>query len=282
MIIRMLKIFSMSIVVMISFFVTNVSASNSCTYDISYIGYSNNEEKIRLVINLDDNQLNESWSKIKTDSRSPIDNINKKEGYTNKLEFSDFKDNENTFCPNINYTITKDNNNGFRVYIGNKSSGYLNSVSPSSQDIDDDIDINDDKNNSNNLDDNNLTSNNQNKPDSDESSNDSGLEKIEWDSLGEDTDGTCSESIGEVINDLQRYFNMIKILTPILLIVFGSIDFLYATSLMNNKDVMPKAINKFIKRCIAALAIFFLPMIIEVLLTLPGLPSIEDVLCGLK
>ena len=107
--------------------------------------------------------------------------------------------------------------------------------------------------------------------------------KIKWEGLGEDVDddATCQEIMGDLIDELQRYFDMIRIIAPILLIIFGVMDFAGAV-IDIKKDAMEKTVSKFIRRCIAAIAIFFLPVLIEVLLTLPGLPEVEDVLCGIR
>lgn len=293
---RMLKVLFMSVVVMISFFVIDVNArSLGCTYDITYTGYNNSEEKIQLTVGNNGDTLTENWTSISAGSNSPINNINNKSNYTNRLILNDFKDGENFTCPKISYTISKDNNNGYRVYVGNNNAGYLNSVSASSNTSNNDPDnsqnntsgnVDNSTNNDSNNNGNSGSTNNSNSTDptaSPSPSASSELEKLEWEKLGEeDVDATCEDTMGDLIEELQKYFDMIKIIAPILLIVFGALDFAGATTGMNNKDTMQKTTSKFIRRCIAALAIFFLPTFIEVLLNLPGLPDIEDVLCGLK
>lgn len=289
-----------SVVIMISGYVTSVGArSLSCSYDITYTGYSNSEEKIQLVISDDNDKLHESWSVINADSNNPLNNINNKSNYINKLELDDFKDGDNFVCPKINYTIVKDNNNGFRVYVGNSDAGYLNTIQPSSNNSDNttndetigDNSANNSTDNSQNNNSTDTTTNNGNNDTVNDNTNPTSspspsstdtLEKIEWEKIGEDADATCEDTMGDLVDELQKYFDMIKIIAPILLMVFGAIDFAGATVGMNNKDAMAKTTSKFIRRCIAALAIFFLPTLIEVVFTLPGLPSIEDVLCGLK
>lgn len=283
---RILKCLIMSVVVMIFFFVTSVDARNlDCSYDLTYTGYSNNEEKIRLIISNEDNNLHEEWVNVNSGSKNPLNNINSKSNYINKLEFNDFKDGDNFVCPKISYTIVKDNNDGFRVYVGLSNAGYLNSISPSGDNSNnDDNQVENNNQDDTNSDDNNSTpgTDNSDLTSSPSPSPSDSLEKIEWEKVGDDVEASCESTMGELIDELQRYFDMIKIIAPILLIVFGALDFAGATTGMNNKDTMEKTTNKFIKRCIAALAIFFLPTLIEVVFTLPGLPEIEEVLCGLK
>lgn len=283
---RILEYLIMSVVVMISCYVTSVDArSLDCSYDLTYTGYDKREEKIQLQVSDDGDKLQEKWTKLDVSSKNPLDNINKKDNYINKLELDDFKNEDGFVCPKITYMIVKDENNGFRVYVGNSDSGYLNSVSPSSSASSDNEENNkqdsasSDSNNNSNATTNNDGSTSASSPSPSPSDT---LEKIEWETVGDDVQASCEETMGELIDELQRYFDMIKIIAPILLIIFGAIDFAGATMGMNNKDTMEKAINKFVKRCIAALAIFFLPTLIEVVLTLPGLPEVEDVLCGLK
>lgn len=66
---------------------------------------------------------------------------------------------------------------------------------------------------------------------------------------------------------LQVLFNYVKIIAPILLIVFGTLDFGKAV-LASDQDALKKAQGNFIKRCIAAVALFLLPTIIMWILEL--------------
>jgi len=77
---------------------------------------------------------------------------------------------------------------------------------------------------------------------------------------------TCEDLVGEKI---AGYFNVIwkiiKIGIPIILIGFGTIDFVQAI-FSGKEDGMKKAQGKFIKRLIIAIAIFLIPTILSLLL----------------
>lgn len=92
---------------------------------------------------------------------------------------------------------------------------------------------------------------------------------------------TCETIIGDAIDVVQTVFDWIKFLGPILLIVFGTMDFAGAV-LQDNQDALKKATGNFVKRTIAAVAIFFLPLIVNIILGLPGVNSgLEEALCGI-
>ena len=84
---------------------------------------------------------------------------------------------------------------------------------------------------------------------------------------------------------LQDALNIIRIIVPILLIVLGSVDM--GTAVMSDdKDALKKASSKLVKRCIAAVAIFFVPLIVNVLIDMvessTGVVIVDDPMCGLK
>ncbi len=107
------------------------------------------------------------------------------------------------------------------------------------------------------------------------------LESLSWDSLGEDANLNCNDKdVKALMEDISRYYRMIEILVPVLIIVLGSMDFGKAV-LNQDKDAMNKSIQAFAKRCIAGLSIYFLPIILEVLLSMPGLPDSKSLLCGI-
>lgn len=84
---------------------------------------------------------------------------------------------------------------------------------------------------------------------------------------------------------LQDAINIVRIAVPILLIVFGSIDFGGAV-INDDKDGLKKASGKFIKRCLCAVAIFFVPLIVRTILSMPGIKDnvtlVDDPLCGIE
>lgn len=79
----------------------------------------------------------------------------------------------------------------------------------------------------------------------------------------------CEDVIGlPLINILKNdLFIPIKIITPILLLVFTTLDFAKVV-FSGEKDGINKALNRFLKRAIATLVVFFAPDIIELILSL--------------
>lgn len=75
------------------------------------------------------------------------------------------------------------------------------------------------------------------------------------------------ESLRSLINEILMYP---KIIAPILLILFGSIDFAKAV-ISSKEDEMKKAQSTFVKRVIAGVAIFFVPLLVDLLMELADL-----------
>lgn len=99
--------------------------------------------------------------------------------------------------------------------------------------------------------------------------------------LGEEVEVDCStyQSVLDIVSEI---FGWIQIAAPILLILFGSIDFGKAV-ISNDQDALKKATSDFVKRAIAAVAIFFLPLIINLIFQLPGVAELfEDAFCEIK
>lgn len=80
---------------------------------------------------------------------------------------------------------------------------------------------------------------------------------------------------------LQTVFDWVKFLAPTLLLLFGSLDFGKAV-ISNDNDALKKATSNFVKRAIAAVAIFFLPLIVKLLLNIGLGNQIEDAVCGIS
>ena len=78
---------------------------------------------------------------------------------------------------------------------------------------------------------------------------------------------------------LQFVFDLMKYLAIILLFVLTAVEFGKAT-IASNQDAIKKAIQNTIKRFIIAVIIFFLPSLIEFLLTLMGVYSAST--CGIS
>lgn len=69
----------------------------------------------------------------------------------------------------------------------------------------------------------------------------------------------------ELINEINKVMNIIKIGVPILLIIFGITDFFRAT-FNTSEDNMKKDRDRFIKRIIAAIIIFIVPFFVNLVL----------------
>lgn len=85
----------------------------------------------------------------------------------------------------------------------------------------------------------------------------------------------------EIMNDLKNAWRLLQIAAPILVILFGSFDFAQAVISQDN-DAMKKATSKFSKRLFCAIALFFLPILVNLLFNLSGIDkSISDFVCGI-
>ena len=84
---------------------------------------------------------------------------------------------------------------------------------------------------------------------------------------------------------LQDALNIIRLAVPVLLIVLGSID-LGTAVVSDDKDALKKSTSKLIKRCIAAIVIFFVPLLVEVLVNLVetsgNITIVDDPMCGIE
>lgn len=69
------------------------------------------------------------------------------------------------------------------------------------------------------------------------------------------------------IKEIDKIMGLIRIAVPIILIVFGIIDFFRAT-FSDNEDNMKKDRERFIKRIIAAIIVFIVPMFVHLVLTI--------------
>ena len=79
---------------------------------------------------------------------------------------------------------------------------------------------------------------------------------------------SCSDLFGEdLVKEINKVMDVIKIAVPILLLVFGIADFFKAT-FDNSEDEMKKNRDRFIKRIIAAVIIFLVPTFVNLILKL--------------
>lgn len=96
----------------------------------------------------------------------------------------------------------------------------------------------------------------------------------------------CESVLGDVNNEdsvawlLQKILNYMKILGPTIAIVMGSLDFLKAI-IASDEDAMKKTQKRFVNRLIAAVILFFIPLLVEILLGMFGITT-NNASCGLK
>ena len=69
------------------------------------------------------------------------------------------------------------------------------------------------------------------------------------------------------IKEIDKIMGLVRIAVPIILIVFGIVDFFRAT-FSDNEDNMKKDRERFIKRIIAAIIVFIVPMFVHLVLTI--------------
>ena len=78
---------------------------------------------------------------------------------------------------------------------------------------------------------------------------------------------------------LQKILNYIKIAGPILVVLLSAVDFIKAVA-SSDEIVFKKAQSRLVIRLIAALALFLVPILVQLLLSL--INGIADPSCGLK
>lgn len=97
---------------------------------------------------------------------------------------------------------------------------------------------------------------------------------------------SCCSILGNVDDEdsvawlVQRLLNYIKVLGPSIAVILGSIDFGKAI-ITSDEENMKKAQVRFIKRIIAAVCLFFVPLFTQILLGLFGITS-SNASCGLN
>ena len=89
---------------------------------------------------------------------------------------------------------------------------------------------------------------------------------------------TCSGL--KTIEWLQKLFDLIKIIGPILVVLFSAYDYLKSIFSLND-DALTKTNQRFIKRVIAAVLIFLLPALLSIILNFVGDRFGADI-CGIK
>ena len=97
-------------------------------------------------------------------------------------------------------------------------------------------------------------------------------------------DGSGATSCEELLDAngvalVKKIFDWIRIITPIFLIVLGGVDFGKAV-LANDEKQMAQATRNFVVRCIIAVAIFFVPMIVYYFLGASGIINSSGGICN--
>lgn len=75
--------------------------------------------------------------------------------------------------------------------------------------------------------------------------------------------------LGPIVSVIKALFNIIKIFVPIALLIFGVIDLAKAVMASEEKEIKG-ATSKFIKRAIAAVAVFFAVTLVDAVMGLVG------------
>lgn len=78
-------------------------------------------------------------------------------------------------------------------------------------------------------------------------------------------EATCSNIFSKSLDEqILKIWGWIQIIAPIMLIFFGTMDFGKAV-LSEDQDALKKSTSKFIKRAIATVAVFFVPLIVQII-----------------
>lgn len=81
-------------------------------------------------------------------------------------------------------------------------------------------------------------------------------------------DDVCG-GLGPIVSTVKNLFNIIKIIIPIALLIMGVIDLSKAVLASDEKEIKA-AQGKFIKRAIAAVAVFFAVTLVDAVIGLIG------------
>ena len=75
------------------------------------------------------------------------------------------------------------------------------------------------------------------------------------------------KGLGSVVLLIKNLFDIIKIVVPIILIIYGAIDLTRAVMASDDKEIKT-ATSKLIKRAVAAVAVFFIVTLVDVVMGL--------------
>lgn len=257
----------------ISFFVSNknVLAASECTYFNGNLTIEYDEIEKKLVYSIKEapgcgNSRNDACYNIKVHE---VEGTGLKKRLDQK-EWQFLDSNQNIMCLNIYYIETD--------YFNDQPYTITYDVYPKEL-PDKTLEVKADNNAyipNNNNNNNNVNNSNNNNSSNNNSSNSNS---------NSDNDKCQGILTDEMIDILNRAIKYIRIAAPILLIVFGIVDFGKAV-LSDDKDELKKATSKFTKRAIIVVIIFFVPLIVGFLIDIFNSvsdKSITDLInCGIK
>ena len=88
-------------------------------------------------------------------------------------------------------------------------------------------------------------------------------------------DGNCDGVFGDpnrpgsLGNMIREYLGWFRILAPVLVIAFGSVD-LFKAVIASNPDQIKKAQNDFIRRLVIGVGLFFIPSLVNLIIYMSG------------
>ncbi len=88
----------------------------------------------------------------------------------------------------------------------------------------------------------------------------------------------CDLIDSKIWAEIRKVLSWIQIGVPILILLLGSVDFGKAV-LSEDQDALKKATSKFVKRCIIGVAIFLVPIFLDVLFKYVDFPEVQGSLC---
>ncbi len=105
--------------------------------------------------------------------------------------------------------------------------------------------------------------------------------------VGDENYSKCKDFLGDPTNSksvawlLQKLFNYVKVLGPILVILFSTLDFT-KTILNSDEDAMKKSQKRLGIRLMCAVGIYFLPMIVTLIINLIFGTADANAICGIR
>jgi len=85
--------------------------------------------------------------------------------------------------------------------------------------------------------------------------------------IGKTAAEICSDEMITIMEVVKSVLTIIQIAVPILLIIMGSLDLMKAV-MAGKEDEIKKAQGTFVKRAIAAVIVFFIPLIVSLVIGL--------------